>query len=159
MTGTLAERRCQQEEVYAAERTIHSGPRFASVDEVQRFVDDLRNTWWWVKWVPNVRWVEVSFERRSDHSEATYSADARVGYVSLGSRTPTYRVVVHELAHILACARYGSQSHDPWFARVYYELTYLVRGCEAAQELAIAFDELKVDYDAPGIARDGRTVP
>jgi hypothetical protein len=50
---------CQQDRVYAAERTIDPGNYFTGIDAVQEFLDGLRDTWWWESWIPNVLKVEV----------------------------------------------------------------------------------------------------
>lgn len=150
MTETIA-KRCQQQQVYAAERTIDQGSRFTSAAAVQTFVDELRDTWWWIKWVSNVKWIEVRLDRRRRSSSARFDVEDEAGHITLNVDNPNIRLVLHEVAHVLAEARHRSMSHDPWFARVYYEITYLVRGVDSAQELAIAFDEMGVDYDADGL--------
>jgi putative metallohydrolase (TIGR04338 family) len=48
-------------------------------------------------------------------------------------------VVCHELAHVLAGARFGSQAHCPWFGKVYLECVYLIMGVEAWTALREAF--------------------
>jgi hypothetical protein len=147
----------QQETVYAAERLVDNGPVFADVAAVQSRLNALRDTWWWEKWCPNVLHVEVEAVRDHKHGRtaagcAGYLGDG-IGRIELHrSTTITERLVVHELTHIIAGARCGSRSHDPWFARVYLELTYLIRGSVAYQQLKQAFDTLGVDYDAEGLA-------
>ena len=56
-------------------------------------------------------------------------------------------VVLHELAHVLASARFGSTSHDPAFARVYLELVALVMGPSAYVPLYEAFEQHGVNHD------------
>lgn len=56
-------------------------------------------------------------------------------------------IVLHEVAHVLCDARYGSQSHDPWFARIYLELVCTAMGSEAYVSLWSAFKQLGVDCD------------
>lgn len=47
---------------------------------------------------------------------------------------------------MLAAARYGSKSHDPWFARTYLELVYGVMGSDAYLRLFEAFERAGVDH-------------
>lgn len=147
-------RRTQQQLLYAAEQTIAQGSRFNSLDHVRSYVDELRDTWWWTTWCDDVLAVDVHRARSCTYSCARYQRTERAGLIQLCADNPTVQHLVHELAHVLAGATRDAKSHDPWFARVYYELTYLVRGCEPAQELAIAFDEFGVDYDAGGLNRN-----
>ena len=56
-------------------------------------------------------------------------------------------VVVHELAHVLAHARFNSQAHDPSFARVYLELTFLIMGSEVYYQLYDAFTRDGIQHD------------
>jgi hypothetical protein len=144
--------RCQQDTVYAAQNTTFRGEPIGSIADVQRFVDDLREAWWWEKWLGDrVIRVEVGQARGFD-SVGWYDEDARSGRMEFGHVPLTIGLVLHELAHVLAKARRHSQAHDPWFARIYLELSYLVRGSAAYEELRKAFDTHGVDYDAGGLA-------
>jgi putative metallohydrolase (TIGR04338 family) len=146
-----AQHSCQQDQVYDAESTVEHGQRFRDLNEVQRFVDKLRNTWWWELWLQNVKRVEIGRSRSRRYSVGDYYPHKEAGSCEFYSDTPSIQLVIHELAHVLAKARRGSESHDPWFARIYCELTYLIRGTDAWHELAIAFDHYGVDYDAGGL--------
>lgn len=149
MTAT----RCQQDPVYAAQATTDRGA-LLTLEEAQRWVDDLRESWWWEKWIGDrVLRVEVGPARKGTlDSVGWYVEAARSGRMEFGPSKPSQGLVVHELAHVLAAARRRSQSHDPWFARIYLELSYLMRGSAAYEELRKAFDTHRVDYDAGGLA-------
>jgi hypothetical protein len=69
---------CQQDRVYAAERTIDPGNYFTGIDAVQEFLDGLRDTWWWESWIPNVLKVEVGIGRPGKGAAGVgwYEADA-----------------------------------------------------------------------------------
>lgn len=146
---------CQQDRVYAAERTVDPGNYFTGIDAVQEFLDGLRDTWWWESWIPNVLKVEVDIGRPGKGAAGVgwYEADALAGRMEFSkSATLPERRVVHELSHVIASARKCSNAHDPWFSRIYLELTYLIRGEQAYTELKRAFDTHNIDYDAEGLA-------
>jgi len=141
---------CQQYDVYAAERAVSQGYTFASVHAVETYINDvLCESWWWENWCANVERVNV---RHGSESCARFDVGTSCGDIQLAPYRPSEQLVIHELAHVLASARRCSQSLGPWYARVYYELTYLVRGSDAAAVLANAFESEGVDYDAKGIA-------
>jgi putative metallohydrolase (TIGR04338 family) len=150
---------CQQFELYAAERRVSTGERFPSVAAMQAFVDGLRNTWWWRQFYPNVARVEV-YSRPSNRHESVgaYDAAKRAGHIEMLPVHWTPLVVLHELAHVLAKARYGSRAHDPAFARVYLELVYLELGYATYVELERAFTAagINFDHDDPALGRARR---
>lgn len=117
--------RCQQTELYAAEAAAPLGRTFASEEELQCWVDKLRDDPYWQRVYPTVKRVDC-FARKQGAagggSVGWYDADKMGGVIEMAPVHMNQRVVLHELAHVLAEARYGSKSHDPWFARVYLEL-------------------------------------
>jgi hypothetical protein len=144
--------RCQQDTVYAAQATTDRGA-LVTLEEAQGLVDAWRDSWWWDKWLGDtVLRVEVGRGSGTGGGVGWYSAEARSGRMEFGAAKISMGLLVHELSHVLASARRRSQSHDPWFARIYLELTYLVRGSTAYEELRKAFDSYRVDYDAGGLA-------
>lgn len=139
----------QQDALYAAERSVSPGRQFATYEELQRFVDELRNTEWWVREYPMVRRVEVgeADQRITSGSVGSWYADRGAGRIEMmRNGHMNLQSVAHELAHVLAAAKWGSASHDPAFARTYVNLTYWLRGSEAWLELQTAFDRNKIDY-------------
>lgn len=150
--------RTQQLDLYAAEREIHDGPVFRDVRAVQEWLDDLRETWWWEEWIgERVLRVEAARGRPGPHAAGvgSYYPERLSGRLEFAKGAElNERRCVHELAHVIAAATHNSKSHDPWFARVYLELTYLIRGTAAYQELLAAFDRHGIDHDARGIARE-----
>jgi putative metallohydrolase (TIGR04338 family) len=118
---------CQQYELYAAERHAPRGVEFTSVESMQRYVDALRDTWWWQLWYPQVLRVEVgAAPARGRGSCGGHHAHNRAGRVEMHPNHWCELYLMHELAHVLAAARFGSQAHCPYFARVYLELVALV---------------------------------
>jgi len=154
----------QQHELYAAERRVWSkGREFADPAEIQRFVDGLRDTWWWRMWYPKIRRVEAySRPVNSRGSVGSWHPELGAGKIEMMRVHWNELVVLHELAHVLAAARYGSTSHDPAFARVYLELVALVMGPEAYTELYEAFGRDGIEHDADDYGErltDARRMP
>jgi len=137
--------RTQQVRVYAAEDTLlDHGRVFGSIAEVQAYLDDLRDRWWWDN--PAVVRVEV-YPIKGRKSMAAFHASRNAGLMELAKGGMNLHTVLHELAHITAQAKHGSEAHDPWWARELLVLTYFERGPEAYVELARAFDRHDVIHD------------
>jgi putative metallohydrolase (TIGR04338 family) len=130
---------CQQFELYASEASIPRGREFTSVEEMQRWVDDLRENPWWERFYPQVLRVEAVFKPSGSCSCGGWTPSMGGGRIEM---LPCHRnelVVCHELAHVLAAARFKSKAHCPWFAKTYLELVYLVMGTEAWTALRESF--------------------
>lgn len=148
----------QQQECYSAEATVDNGRRFASAAEVQEFVDGLRDKLWWTAqgYHLAVLRIEVGTSRSTKHAGVgRYEKEAGAGRIELTSHGLCMRVVLHEVAHVLAQAQHGSKSHDPWWARTYLTLVSLVMGTDAYLTLRAAFDLHGVDYDVNTTGRPG----
>lgn len=139
--------RCQQRAVYRSESRVPITRRFDDAAHVQRHVDALRDTWWWRVWYPQVRWVEVR-PRRGRDSVGAWNGRGGVGDMELIGEHLDGLSVLHELAHVLAGARWNSRSHDPWWARTYLELVYLDLGSEAYAALREAFEADGIEHRA-----------
>ena len=138
----------QQTALYAAERTVPWGYQFAGLAEVQKFLDDLRDNWWWPR---RVAQVEAFTGGRIRHPAQAELRPDGCGEITFREDTPALHVVLHELAHVLTNSHYGGSGHHPWFARTLLELTFLVRGSDAYAALAEAFTRAEIDFDAPGV--------
>lgn len=136
----------QQDELYDAEETCSVGISFVNLREIQIWVDELRDSWWWQKWYWMVERVEVGTSRKQHESVGWFDRDKSAGRMEMGHKHRDQLSAIHELSHILAEARHNSQSHDPMFARTYLELTYLIRGSDAWLELQRAFDKAGIQY-------------
>lgn len=140
---------CQQTELYAAERRVPVGRTFANAAEIQRFVDGLRETWWWQQWYPQILRVEAYGRPSGTRSSVgSWHPAKAAGKIEMLPVHFNELIVLHELAHVLAEARYGSKSHDPYFARTYLELVALVMGPDSYQQLYDAFNEAGIKHDA-----------
>jgi hypothetical protein len=146
----------QQMDLYAAERLVDDGPLFANVAAVQVWLDGLRDTDWWVRLVPeDVLRVEVALGRPGKGAAGVgwFDRKAKGGRLEFARAAElNERRIVHELSHVIASAAKNSKSHDPWFARIYLELTYLIRGATAYTQLRDAFIRTGIDFDAEGLA-------
>lgn len=142
----------QQAALYAAEDEIFEGVYFTSLEHVQEWIDGLRDIWWWEARVPQVLKIDVHPANVGERDQAWYDESTRTGIIEFATPIPSMRSVVHELAHVLAQARHGSQSHDPWYARILLELTYLLRGIPTYEALFAAFVRHGIDFDADGLA-------
>jgi len=138
----------QQDELYAAERLVSKGRQFDTYEELQVFVDELRDTSWWQRDYDMVRRVEVgkADQRVTRGSVGWWEPAMAAGRIEMWTGHMNLQVIAHELSHVLAEAKWGSKSHDPLFARTYANLTYYLRGSEAWLELQRAFDSHGIDY-------------
>lgn len=139
---------CQQFQLYAAENGACKGRTFKSIEEVQRFYDAIRETPYWERTCPQVKRVEA-YENPVNRGESVGSWDAsnNAGVCELLRVHWNEREALHEVAHVVTTARYGSNGHGPWFARTYLELVASVMGSEAYAELQSAFDKAGIDYE------------
>jgi hypothetical protein len=135
----------QQKALYAAQENVMRGRQFTRVDEIQTFVDELRDTYWWQYRYARILRVEVIF-RPSGRSLGSYEADKNAGLIELSPQGRCLRTVAHELAHVVAEALYDSKSHDPWFAREYGVLTYHLLGSNAWLTLQRGYEIHHVNY-------------
>jgi hypothetical protein len=139
---------CQQFELYTAEAEGEHG-EWIPPSSLQAFVDSLRETAWWERNFPQIIRVETHV-RREDYqggSVGYWKPHLGAGLVDMARCHLTELYICHEVAHVLADARYGSKSHDPWFARTYLELVYCTLGSDTYLALKAAFDRGGVDYD------------
>jgi hypothetical protein len=145
----------QQYRLYASEQTTTLGPDL-TLDEIRALINRLRESWWWERNCADVLQVQVYRDKRMGYLGCGgLDRAARVGVMCFSRDLIPTQYVLHELAHVLAKARFHSQSHDPWFARIYLELVYLVRGPKAWQALQEAFIRDDVDFDAQGVVDSG----
>lgn len=133
-----------------AEKEGIRGRQFRSIAEIQSFVDALRDTWWWRRWYHKVLYVEVGkADGRGRSSVGGWFPENNTGRIEMLPVHWCEQFVLHELAHVLAAARYSSQAHCPWFARVYLELVSSVQGRAAFLALHKAFDHHVINHDIP----------
>jgi len=147
---------CQQDSLYEAERRIEfpgdGAPAWGHkmlLAEAQDFVDRMRDRYRrWEGDFRHVLRVEV-FEHPDGQGGSVGGFDAvkGAGVCDMMSDHMRPLILCHEVAHVLADARFGSQSHDPWMARIYLELVYACMGAEDYGRLQRSFDQHGVDYD------------
>lgn len=142
--------KCQQDELYASEqRLTDRGRVFHTVGDIQRYVDKLRDCVYWQTHYPNVKRVEVHEAGRGARgSVGGFFPELSAGQIEMHRVHFNELYVLHELAHVLAAARYGSQAHCPWFARVYLELVYEYMGSSYYQQLHKNFAADGIDFSS-----------
>lgn len=142
----MAEHSCQQFELYAAQGDVPPGRAFASVEEMQAYADELRDLPVWRRQYRQVLRVDV-FQRHScNESVGAWQEEMGAGVVEMLPQHWCELLLLHEVAHVLAHARYGSRSHDPWFARTFLELVREAMGADAYLALWRAFEAAGVDH-------------
>lgn len=137
----------QQQLVYDAEATVPIGKTFASIEEIQAWVDSWRDQPWWERNYWMVLRIEAHENRSTVPVGAGYDKAANAGTFAIARQQWNERVVVHEAAHCLANAKHGNAHHSPWFTREYLNLMYFTCGSEAYQRLHTAFNAFGVDCE------------
>lgn len=137
---------CQQDELYAAEAGVPHGAHIAPAD-VQGWVDALRDLPLWDRQYPQVLRVEAHVRRTDrDGSCGGWFPDDGCGQIEMAPVHLNELILCHEVAHVLAAARYGSGAHDPWFARTYLELVGSAVP-HLFSDLYAAFVKAGIDHD------------
>lgn len=138
---------CQQYELYASQAEVPGGREFASDAELQQFCDDLLMLPWWSRFYPQVLRVEVAILPGGSRSAGAWRPDCGCGRIEMAPKHCNELIVCHELAHVLAAARFHSQAHCPWFSKVFLEVVYLVMGQETWTALRESFVKGGIEFD------------
>jgi putative metallohydrolase (TIGR04338 family) len=141
----------QRSKVYAAERSALSGdptPDWATVKEVQVFVNRITRTQWWLKRSWNERHrnreVLVVDGRGSSSGRAFWSARRRTAVIALPRWARSRWVVCHELAHLMTPDRFAP--HGAEWAANYLALVRRWIGPDAADALEASFVRDRVKH-------------
>jgi putative metallohydrolase (TIGR04338 family) len=139
--------RCQQDALYASERSVSFGDAFKTARDAEKWVNRVRDTRWFRDNFPTVEDIEIVRVNRRAGSVGGF----KNGWVVCNMITAHLNqlFVCHEVAHGLVAARYGRNAHGPWFARVYLELVWFLMGPTAYLDLWRAFERDAIDHD-PG---------
>jgi putative metallohydrolase (TIGR04338 family) len=125
-------------EFFGANVTLPPEARFASVDSVQRYVDDVLR-------LPSVRerWPDaeaLTVRARRGATAAHYEYDGRLATIAVPDRHTTWAlrelVVLHEIAHHLCRVE---PAHGPEFVAAFCELAGTVMGPEVAHVLRVIY--------------------
>jgi putative metallohydrolase (TIGR04338 family) len=125
-------------EFFGANITLPPEARFASVDSVQRYVDDVLG-------LPSVRerWPAagpLAVRARRGATAAHYEYDGNLATVAVPDRHTTWAlrelVVLHEIAHHVCRVE---PPHGPEFVAAFSELTGAVMGPEVAHVLRVVY--------------------
>jgi hypothetical protein len=137
----------QQFTLYDAEAKLSRGRVFQKLPELQAWVDELRETWWWQRFYPQVVRVEVGPARNRRESVGWFEAKQGAGRIEMTPTARDVRSITHELAHVMTAALHGDgHGHDPVFAREYGNLTWFISGPQAWLNLQAAYVRHGVDY-------------
>lgn len=136
-------KRTQQNEVYAAQEVLPPGRTFTALDEIQTYVDELRESYWWPAWVLRIEVQPISQRFRG---LAHWHTNEGAGVIGISKDGMNLRTVVHEVAHVLADAR-GSSGHDPLYCRQFLELVYHCMGSDQFIKLRDSFEQRGVVHD------------
>jgi putative metallohydrolase (TIGR04338 family) len=129
-TGTI--------EFFGASLTLPPEARFASVDSVQRYVDDVLGH-------PSVRrrWPvaeSLAVRARRGTTAAHYEYDGHLATIAVPDRHTTWAlrelVVLHEIAHHVCRTE---PAHGPQFVAAFCELTETVMGAEVGHVLRVVY--------------------
>jgi len=142
--------KCQQFTLYRAETDVPRG-RALSTEVLQSYVDAVMSEPYFEANFPMVGRIEARSLPGGNASVGGYMGEG-FGVIEMLPVHHCELFVLHELSHVLAEARYGSKSHDPWFARTYLELVSVVMGPVAYQALRDAFDADGIDHDVDSSA-------
>jgi putative metallohydrolase (TIGR04338 family) len=125
-------------EFFGANITLPPEARFASMDSVQRYVDDVLG-------LPSVRkrWPgaeSLTVRARRGVAAAHYEYDGHLATIAVPDRHTTWAlrelVVLHEIAHHLCRSE---PPHGPEFVNGFCELTDAVMGPEVAHVLRVVY--------------------
>ena len=113
---------CQQYGLYAAETGVPQGASVSPAD-LQEYVDLLRESPYWQRSFPQVLRIET-FSRTADGTGSVggWHPELNCGTIEMAPCHHCELFILHEVAHVVSAARYGSQAHCPWFSRTYLEL-------------------------------------
>ncbi|HYO05340.1 MAG TPA: TIGR04338 family metallohydrolase [Mycobacterium sp.] len=132
------ERGSQSVDFFGAQLTLPPEARFASVDSVQRYVNDVTG-------LPSVqmRWPTaepLAVRGRRGVTAAHYEYDGSVATIAVPDRHTTWAlrelVVLHEIAHHLSRAE---PPHGPEFVAAFCELAEAVMGPEVGHVLRVVY--------------------
>ena len=134
--GRPAVRDFQRSRVYTGEaQALERVPQltFASVAQVQAYIDDLVASPWFLR-----RWPPVAVTVKDGRGSRRARTDGRE-WIALPRAMRREWVVLHELAHCLA-----PDKHGPLFCACYLQLVARQLGAEAEAALRGAFDQHRV---------------
>lgn len=141
----------QQQAVYDAEDLTRFATRLPDLDSCRQYVSAIRERDFWRDLIgESLLFVETRYTP-ARHSHCETKPENSWCCLWLTSEGYNTRTILHELAHAIARVLHGSQSHDPWWCRVYLELVSMVAGPDAYVQLRDAFSARGVEVAGEGI--------
>jgi putative metallohydrolase (TIGR04338 family) len=158
----MAPRDSQRSKLYEAERAVDwSGERkFATVAEIQRYVDRLTDQMWWIKRWPRIAKGTVltwngGFEDRPAivvmDGRGRRRAGAAGRMITMPKWSRTEHSTLHEVAHIVTTGDHAS--HGWQFAAHELELVHHMMGKAKADALKASFKAHNVRFTKPRAKR------
>jgi|GEM_PF-2416170 len=141
--GRQRPRDSQRSKIYASEKGLRRGQRFADMRECQKYVDLVVFSPWWQERFGSRARVQARDGRGRRHAGAFDHKRA----ITLPRWSRSELIILHELAHIATPLQFGA--HGPEFARNYLELVRSFMGERAGARLENAYREHGVRV-APG---------
>jgi hypothetical protein len=135
----------QQDALYRSEDTVGRG-RDLDMAGARALVDGLRDLAWWEENVPEIRYVEIVKLKGGKCSVGGWDPERGAAVIEMLPVHMNELTIVHELAHAVAHAQWGSTCHDPLFSRMFLQLTFLGLGSEKYAELYGAFERDGIDF-------------
>lgn len=142
----------QRRRVYAADRRVGFGRRFATIDEAQLFLEEVICSRWWHLQVARSNYLDQTLD--FDYPETVRLQLKRRGKSSSGnwmtatirlvSKHLCVRILLHELAHVVTPIQH--LAHGREFCRNYLQIVRRVEGDEVWRALKQAFGEERVKW-------------
>jgi putative metallohydrolase (TIGR04338 family) len=142
--STPADRKAagQQDNVYAAERTLNHGTKFESLSDVQDYLDSLTSSDNW--FATHVIRIEVDRIRSTKFAGCGREGAEGGGILGLTVDGQNQLSVLHEVAHVISPEGSG---HGPVWVQNYSRLVYLFMGPKGYEALYNAFQVKGVLFD------------
>lgn len=139
----------QKKRLYKAEAALYPSTDYATLTEVQAYVDSVIASAWWRERAPKLAEVVAI------HSSRSQTATSKNSYhlIVLPGWGYTQRVVLHELAHQLTDYRHGTgHGHDGHYAYWFWAVVGEFMGPEMAAKLLGSYERrnVRVNWNAAG---------
>lgn len=135
----------QRQRVYDSE--LRRGRQFASVGEMQDYVDDMLRLRWWREHVRRPLSVMVH-DGRGRRKACGYRDLNGVGHVKMPKWSRCEAVLLHEIAHTVG-GTLGGGWHGPYWTGIFLGLLDRQLGRQHALRQMEAFREAGVDWNLP----------
>jgi len=136
---TRTNRDTQRGKVYKAEKHVPEGRKFKTLVECQAYYDRITRSRWWMSRAESV--TIVLRDGRGCSNARAWTSSFSGTFILLPRWSRCEIVMLHELAHVLRCRRYGGANdidhrpHGAGFVRAFLDLVGRWMGAETAKAL------------------------